>query len=122
MARLPDSSRDTWNKTVQRRLLATTEIPDSAWGNILRSNVDSIGENPNNGWEIPDFDELIECKFLEDTYDVMSCMQDVDAWVFAGECRGMRGLWVMPSMIGLEKMIRENVLTFRYQKIGNSYI
>ena len=45
------------------------------------------GKVPNNGWEIPNFDDLIEYKFSEDTYDMISCMQDIDAC--SGCCRGI---------------------------------
>lgn len=60
------------------------------------------GKIPNNGWEIPNFGESIEYKFLEDTYNAMLCMQNVNAC--SNYCRGvihMLGLQVMPSMIGL---------------------
>lgn len=38
-----------------------------------------LGKVPNNDWEIPNFDESMGYKFIEDTYDVMSCMQDGNA-------------------------------------------
>lgn len=61
-----------------------------------------LGKIPDNGWEIPNFIGLTEYKFLEDTYDAMLCMQNINAC--SDCCRGimhMRGLEVMPSMIVL---------------------
>lgn len=62
-----------------------------------------LGKIPSNGWENPNFGESIEYKYLEDTYYMMLCIQDVD--VCLGYCRGimqMLGLQFVPSVIGLE--------------------
>lgn len=51
--------------------------------------------------------ESIEYKFLEDTYDVILCMQNANACL--GYCREiMLGLQVMPSVIRLESLVGEN--------------
>lgn len=62
-----------------------------------------LGKIPNIGWEILNFDESIECKFSEDTYDGILCMKSID--VCLEYCRGImqiQGLQMVLSVIGLE--------------------
>lgn len=107
-----ESSWDT--KTVLWRFLATTRNTWLCLGTYWKLTL--LEKFPNNGWEIPNFGESIECKFSEDTYDVKLGIQ----------CRCMFGLlqgdYVSVRFASYAKydrawMFWESVITFQYRII-----